>query len=79
MSFYCIRSTNYFNLTTLDTLGYSVINVNMKVRKKIKKEKKDNSTKNDYFIYCRSEKCGQYIRPDWRSFFDKRYCKDCVQ
>ena len=65
-------------LTTLDTLGYSVINVNMKVRKKIKKEKKDNSTKNDYFIYCRNDKCGQYIRPDWRSSFDKRYCKDCV-
>ena len=39
----------------------------------------DNSTKNDYFIYCRSEKCGKYIRPDWRSFFDKRYCKECVQ
>ena len=48
----------------------------MKVRKKIKK---DNSTKKDYFIYCRSDKCGKLIKPDYRSFFDKRYCKECVQ
>ena len=48
----------------------------VKVRKKIKK---DNSTKKDYFIYCRSDKCGKLIKPDYRSFFDKRYCKECVQ
>jgi|TARA_Y100001963_G_scaffold50042_1_gene70094 tRNA uridine 5-carbamoylmethylation protein Kti12 len=48
----------------------------MKVRKKIKK---DNSTKDDYFIYCRSDKCGKFIKQDYRSFFDKRYCKDCMQ
>ena len=38
--------------------------------------KKDNSKKTDYFVNCRC--CGQYIRGDYRSNFDKRYCQDCL-
>ena len=38
--------------------------------------KKDNSKKTDYFSNCRC--CGQYIRGDYRSNFDKRYCQDCL-
>ena len=37
--------------------------------------KKDNSKKTDYFSNCRC--CGEYIRGDYRSNFDKRYCQDC--
>lgn len=44
------------------------------VRKK--RVKKDDSKSSDYFVNCRS--CGQYIRGDWRSTFDKRYCMDCL-
>jgi hypothetical protein len=40
-----------------------------------KRKKKDNSTKNDYFIFCRS--CNTQIENDYRSPFDKRYCADC--
>ena len=47
--------------------------------KVIKKIKKGNSTKDEYFTFCRGRKCGKFIKPDWRSFFDKRYCKECVQ
>ena len=38
--------------------------------------KKDNSTKNDVFVNCRS--CKQIITNDYRSTFDKRYCSDCL-
>ena len=38
--------------------------------------KKDNSNKGDIFINCRS--CAEYIRGDWRSSFDGRYCKNCL-
>ena len=38
--------------------------------------KKDNSKKTDYFINCRS--CKQYIRGDFRSNSDNRYCQDCL-
>jgi len=38
--------------------------------------KKDNSKKGDIFINCRS--CDEYIRGDWRSSFDGRYCKNCL-
>jgi len=41
-----------------------------------KRKKKDNSKPSDYFVNCRC--CGQYIRGDWRSTFDKRYCMDCL-
>ena len=46
--------------------------------KQLKKprKKKDNSKKTDYFSNCRC--CGQYIRGDYRSNFDKRYCQDCL-
>jgi len=38
--------------------------------------KKDNSKKTDYFVNCRC--CGEYIRGDFRSNFDKRYCQNCL-
>ena len=38
--------------------------------------KKDNSKKTDYFVNCRC--CGEYIRGDFRSSFDKRYCQNCL-
>ena len=38
-------------------------------------EKKDNSTKDDYFAFCR--KCNVSIESDYRNSFDKRYCADC--
>ena len=40
------------------------------------RKKKDNSKKTDYFVNCRC--CGEYIRGDFRSIFDKRYCQDCL-
>ena len=40
------------------------------------RKKKDNSKKTDYFSNCRC--CGEYIRGDYRSNFDKRYCQDCL-
>ena len=40
------------------------------------RKKKDNSEKTDYFVNCRC--CGEYIRGDFRSNFDKRYCQDCL-
>ena len=39
------------------------------------KPKKDNSVKTDCFINCRS--CNKYIKGDFRSNSDKRYCQDC--
>ena len=44
--------------------------------KKPKKPKKDNSKKGDIFVNCRC--CDDYIRGDWRSSFDGRYCKNCL-
>ena len=38
--------------------------------------KKDNSKKGDIFQNCRS--CGDYIKGDYRSNFDGRYCQDCL-
>ena len=38
--------------------------------------KKDNSKKGDIFENCRS--CGDYIKGDYRSNFDGRYCQDCL-
>ena len=46
----------------------------MQVKKK--KNKKDNSKKNDLFIFCRS--CDAMITNDFRSKFDRRYCEDCL-
>ena len=43
---------------------------------KKKKHKKDNSKKGDIFVNCRS--CEEYIKGDWRSSFDGRYCKSCL-
>ena len=45
-------------------------------QEKAERKKKDNSTKNDYFIFCR--KCKTTIENDYRSPFDKRYCADCL-
>jgi hypothetical protein len=42
----------------------------------LREPKKDNSSKGDIFLNCRS--CGDYIRGDYRSNFDKRYCQDCA-
>ena len=44
-------------------------------QEKAERKKKDNYTKNDYFIICR--KCKTTIESDYRSPFDKRYCADC--
>ena len=44
--------------------------------KKPKRPKKDNSKKGDIFVNCRC--CGEYIRGDFRSNFDGRYCQDCL-
>ena len=41
-----------------------------------KSTKKDNSKKGDIFENCRS--CGDYIKGDFRSNFDGRYCQDCL-
>ena len=38
--------------------------------------KKDNSSKGDIFQNCRC--CGDYIKGDYRSNFDGRYCQDCL-
>ena len=38
--------------------------------------KKDNSKKGDIFENCRN--CGDYIKGDYRSNFDGRYCQDCL-
>ena len=47
----------------------------LKSEKAERVEKKDNSTKDDYFPFCR--KCNTQIESDYRSPFDKRYCADC--
>ena len=44
--------------------------------KKPKRPKKDNSKKGDIFVNCRH--CGEYIRGDFRSNLDGRYCQDCL-
>ena len=55
----------------------SIENLEINIKKdKPKRPKKDNSVKGDIFTNCRS--CEQYIRGDWRSSFDARYCKDCL-
>mgnify|MGYP003139762036 FL=1 len=48
----------------------------LEIGKKKKRTKKDNSKKGDIFINCRC--CNEYIRGDWRSNFDGRYCKNCL-
>ena len=47
----------------------------LKIGKKKKRRKKDNSKKGDIFVNCRC--CAEYIKGDWRSNLDGRYCKDC--
>ena len=42
---------------------------------KAERKKKDSSTKDDYFTFCR--KCNVPIESDYRNLFDKRYCADC--
>jgi len=46
------------------------------IGKKKKRRKKDNSKKGDIFINCRC--CAEYIKGDWRSNLDGRYCKTCL-
>ena len=46
------------------------------IGKKKKRRKKDNSKKGDIFVNCRC--CAEYIKGDWRSNLDGRYCKDCL-
>ena len=48
----------------------------LKIGKKKKRRKKDNSKKGDIFVNCRC--CAEYIKGDWRSNLDGRYCKDCL-
>jgi hypothetical protein len=48
----------------------------IKEANKPKRPKKDNSKKGDIFVNCRH--CGEYIRGDFRSNFDGRYCQDCL-
>tara|TARA_A100001011_G_scaffold71264_1_gene73027 strand:- start:4105 stop:4305 length:201 start_codon:yes stop_codon:yes gene_type:complete len=48
----------------------------LKIGKKKKRRKKDNSKKGDIFVNCRC--CAEYIKGDWRSNSDSRYCKDCL-
>ena len=48
----------------------------IKEANKPKKPKKDNSKKGDIFVNCRC--CGEYIRGDFRSNLDGRYCQDCI-
>ena len=48
----------------------------LKIGKKKKRRKKDNSKKGDIFVNCRC--CAEYIKGEWRSNLDSRYCKDCL-
>lgn len=48
----------------------------IEIKHKPKRPKKDNSKKGDIFQNCRC--CGEYIRGDFRSNFDGRYCQDCL-
>ena len=48
----------------------------LKIGKKKKRRKKDNSKRGESFINCRC--CNEYIKGDWRSSFDSRYCKNCL-
>jgi len=50
--------------------------IDIKEANKTKRPKKDNSKKGDIFLNCRC--CGEYIRGDFRSNFDGRYCQDCL-
>ena len=45
------------------------------ISEKAERKKKDNSTKDDYFPFCR--KCNEPIESGYRNSFDKRYCADC--
>ena len=45
------------------------------ISEKAERKKKDNSTKDDYFAFCR--KCNEPIESGYRNSFDKRYCADC--
>jgi len=51
-------------------------NIKIEIKKQPKRPKKDNSKKGDIFVNCRH--CGEYIRGDFRSNFDGRYCQDCL-
>tara|TARA_R110000851_G_scaffold6615_1_gene26551 strand:- start:221 stop:442 length:222 start_codon:yes stop_codon:yes gene_type:complete len=48
----------------------------IEIKNKPKRPKKDNSKKGDIFQNCRC--CGEYIRGDFRSNLDGRYCQDCL-
>jgi len=50
--------------------------IDIKEANKPKRRKKDNSKKGDMFVNCRC--CGEYIRGDFRSNFDSRYCQNCL-
>jgi hypothetical protein len=50
--------------------------IDIKEANKPKRPKKDNSKKGDIFVNCRC--CGEYIRGDFRSNFDGRYCQNCL-
>ena len=40
------------------------------------KKKKDDTKNGDYLLNCRA--CNTYIKGDWRSSRDSRYCRDCL-
>ena len=48
---------------------------NQLISEKAERKKKDNSTKDDYFIFCRY--CHKPIEKDYRNSIDKRYCAGC--
>jgi len=47
----------------------------LKKDKKLVK-KKDETKNGDYLLNCRA--CNTYIKGDWRSSRDTRYCRDCL-
>ena len=56
---------------------YTIMSIKeIEIKKQPKRPKKDNSKKGDIFQNCRS--CGEYIRGDFRSNLDGRYCQDCL-
>ena len=56
---------------------YTIMSIKeIEIKKQPKRPKKDNSKKGDIFVNCRH--CGEYIRGDFRSNFDGRYCQDCL-
>jgi formamidopyrimidine-DNA glycosylase len=70
-----------FLLSTVQNLNYLNYMMNTSALKKTiqskkTKKKKDNTKNGDYLLNCRA--CNTYIKGDWRSSRDTRYCRDCL-